>query len=662
MRLLVQRLSLFVLGVIVAAAPSYAWVYPEHRDIAVLSVQTLDAERRLLFEHMWSEARTGNETRLCEQAADATQGVLPECIDWAAMSAIAGDHSCSSKEMLDTIEKSNWILMVADVAGQLKVDLAQSASASPATPAQAGSNVLNDLRRQLESEAERARRTNALRVADVRLQRADPEYATRAGSNNAHFVLARPRTDSTAVDYLRTAVKEGAEINAVGVYTWYHLAALQQASRLARETLTPKQRVELTRAMLADEAFALHFMEDVYAAGHLAGTWGDVSQRKGTHDYYNEHGLEVTTWQGGSQSMVLLGDAHMRPEDAEITAATVRVSLEQLIDTAAGRPRKADFPYSPKAPDQPAEFDVCKSKTIPARLAGLQPSPEIMQVGVEVLLPMPVPSLGPGLGAMPRYRAELGRFLGVASTLDARYVNGGFTGLEDGNGIITGADLSVRAGFGLDGVLGAAGDGLIYFSLGFRADAPSTNKFGSTAFAQQGGTLTAAIPARSGVSARLRMPYYLVPGDLLLLSPMYFLAPKAYQNMAVTAANGGLIPWQLGWATRFGRFQFVLGREIGVAFYGLRHDDTMLAPSIMSGAAPRIVNFKSTYFDFPILEYRPYRAFDTTQTSQLILQLYYGLDIPRGGAVGWPAGLPPVDLQRVNSIGMRAVFDWRRYY
>src|SRR4029077_8043916 len=133
----------------------------------------------------------------------------------------------------------------------------------------------------------------------------------------AHFLLARPATDSTAADYLRAAVKGGAEINAVGVYTWYHLTALQQATRLAHETLSTEQRAELTRAMLADEAFALHFMEDVYAAGHLAGTWGDVSQRKGTHDYYNENGLEVTTWQGGSKTMVLLGDAHMRPEDAE---------------------------------------------------------------------------------------------------------------------------------------------------------------------------------------------------------------------------------------------------------------------------------------------------------------------------------------------------------
>ena len=60
------------------------------------------------------------------------------------------------------------------------------------------------------------------------------------------------------------------------------------------------------------------------------------------------------------------------------------------------------------------------------------------------------------------------------------------------------------------------------------------------------------------------MPFYLVPGDLLLMSPLYFFDPEAYSKMAVTASNGGLIPWQLGMSTRIGRFQFVLGRELGV--------------------------------------------------------------------------------------------------
>jgi hypothetical protein len=157
------------------------------------------------------------------------------------------------------------------------------------------------------------------------------------------------------------------------------------------------------------------------------------------------------------------------------------------------------------------------------------------------------------------------------------------------------------------------------------------------------------------------MPFYLIPGDLLLLSPLYLVSPDTYQNIAVTAVNGGLIPWQLGWETRFGRFQFVLGREVGVTFFGALSDDTLLAPGVTPGV-PRVITFKSTSFEFPILEYRPYRAFDMSQTSQLILQLYGGMDDPHGASVVFPAGAPGIDMERVYSIGVRVVFDWRRYF
>src|SRR6478735_3342628 len=83
------------------------------------------------------------------------------------------------------------------------------------------------------------------------------------------------------------------------------------------------------------------------------------------------------------------------------------------------------------------------------------------------------------------------------------------------------------------------------------------------------GSLTAAIPARSGLSARVRMPFYVIPGDLLFLSPMYFTNRQKYTELAVTAANGGLLGWQQGYATSIGRFQFVLGRELGITWYGL---------------------------------------------------------------------------------------------
>ena len=118
--------------------------------------------------------------------------------------------------MLDTVTTSEWILAVAEVAAQLKVDLTRISKASPAA-SQDGRSLIGDLRRQMESEAIRADRINALRIADIRLQRADPEYATRAGSNNAHFLLARPKADFTAREYVETTLTVGSEINAVGV-------------------------------------------------------------------------------------------------------------------------------------------------------------------------------------------------------------------------------------------------------------------------------------------------------------------------------------------------------------------------------------------------------------------------------------------------------------
>ncbi|MFL6550994.1 MAG: hypothetical protein ACJ8OJ_20050 [Povalibacter sp.] len=657
------RLLLIVLMLTCITDQARAWVYPEHRDIALLGIENLDAQRKALFDQLWTEARIGHETRLCEQGADTAQGVMPNCIDWAAMSAIAGDHSCSSAELLDTASNSTWILAIAEIAAQLKVDLTRIAATAPTPVEQQERSLIGDLRRQVESEAVRADRSNALRIADVRAQRADREYATRAGSNNAHFLLARPRVDFTAREYVETTVTVGSQINAIGVWGRYHVSALQKATRLARENLSADQRAVLARAMLADEAFALHFMEDDFAAGHVAGTWGDVSQRRGTHDYYNESGLEIRTWQAGANTIVLMGDAHMRPEDAARAAEAVRLSLEQLLDTAAGRSRATDLPYTPAAPSAPESFDVCKNDTLEAWPSGREPTIEAVQLGVEVLLLTPVPSLGEGLGAMPRFRAELGPFIGVAGALELRSVDGGFTGLEDGAGFVGGADLSLRLGYGLDGVIGAEGDGLVYFSVGYSGDTPSTNKFTEAAPAQQGGTLTAAIPARTDLAARIRMPFYLIPGDLLLLSPLYFASPKTYQTMAVTAVNGGLIPWQLGWATRFGRFQFVLGREIGVTFHGLGSQDvTLLAPGIPPESGPRVVEFESTYLEVPILEYRPYRSFDTTQSSALILQFFGAVDIPRNSHAVYPPGAPDPSLDRVYSIGVRMVFDWRRYF
>ena len=654
--------ALLVLLLWSLANPAFGWIYPEHRDIALQAVQGLDAERRTVFDRFWRDARVGDEQRLCAQGADTEQGLTPTCIDWAALPGIAGDHACSSDEMLETVRTSDWILIVAEVAAQLKVDLARIPVTAPAEVTEEDPSAIAEARRRLASEKSRADRLNALRSADSRLQRADLQYASRADINLAHFLLARPDTSLDPLRYGAIAGKPGSILNAVGVYAWYHISALQKASRLANEPLADEERRALARAMLFDEAFALHFLEDTFAAGHIAGSWGDVSQRKGTHDYYNQHGLEVFTWKGRDQTIVLMGDAHMRPQDAELAAATVRTSLEQVLDAAVGRSRGYGMPHDPAAPVRADTFDICMNETFPDRGVGLGSGgrgPYSPVLG-EALLDTPVPGLGAGLGALPRARSEVGRFIGLAGTIDARAIDGGFVP-ENDSGWIGGLDIGFRGGVGLEGALGDAGDGLVFGHLGLRAESPSTNDATGTALENLDGNLSAAIPARTGLSLRIRMPFYLVPGDLLLLSPMYFFARDTYTHMAVIAANGGLIPWQQGWATPIGRFQFVLGRELGITWYGLIGDTQLAAPSDTPGGVAKVVNYKSVLYDLPVLEYRPYRSFSSNQSSTVLFQIFVGADVPRDASIESPPGASPVDLDTVYSVGLRLVFDWRYY-
>ena len=143
---------------------------------------------------------------------------------------------------------------------------------------------------------------------------------------------------------------------------------------------------------------------------------------------------------------------------------------------------------------------------------------------------------------------------------------------------------------------------------------------------------------------------------------MYLASAEKYTRMAVAASNGGLLGWQRGYTTRIGRFQFVLGRELGVTWYGLRGTQQLLAPPEHPGDPVRVIDFKSVYFDMPIVEYRPYRAFSANQSSSVILQLFAGADVPYGDSVEVPPGASRADLGTVWSLGLRFVFDWRYYW
>src|SRR5215467_9353228 len=104
--------------------PAFAWVFPEHRDITLLAVERLDPEKRALLQKLWLEARSVDKGYLCENVVDAAQGANPTCIDYAAWAAIAGDHSCSARDMLNIALNAPWILGVVRVSARLKTQLA----------------------------------------------------------------------------------------------------------------------------------------------------------------------------------------------------------------------------------------------------------------------------------------------------------------------------------------------------------------------------------------------------------------------------------------------------------------------------------------------------------------------------------------------------------
>jgi len=609
---------------------SFAWVYPEHRQIALLAIQNLSPEYRALLDQYWSIARTGFSKRLTESVIDTLQGVKPTQLDYASWAAIAGDHSCSPVDMLNSVLYSEWILKVADIAAQLKVDLARAKN--------------------------RAEEINAIRNSDIRLQRADLAYATRAGSNNVHFLLARPNVNTELKEYMKACLSQGSPLNALGAYSWFHISAIEKAARYASESLSPQEKSALMLSALADEAFALHFLEDAYAAGHIAGTWGDVSIRKGTHDYYNEKGLEVVSWDG--KRMVMKGDAFMRAEDAIVAAYNVRISLEQFIDAASGK-LHINYQTDPMSlMNTPDSFNVCKNNFMPPRQA------DIMLLA-PVLIKTPVPGLATGAGEFPRFRSEMGTFIGVSSALDGSSLSGGFGTTQTHPGFVGGIEANLRFGFGMEGVLNEAGDGLVFIQFGWKLDGASSMQIANN-LQNYANSITAAIPGRSAYNLRMRLPFWLIPGDLVVLGPiMYLISPKAAASMAVAAGNGGLIPWQSGIATSIGRFQFVLGREIGISLYGLsKTKDAMVIP-VNNGTSAVLVDYKSTLLDFPFLEYMPFnRSFSQWQSSSMLVQLSVGVDIPYGATVVQQPGMPVLPVPALKSIwqiGIRIIFDWRHY-
>ncbi|MFN7986674.1 MAG: hypothetical protein U0529_04320 [Thermoanaerobaculia bacterium] len=620
-------------GLLATALPARAWIYPEHRSIAGTAVSELAPADREALDALWAEARKGHEERLCDTPWAGDQGKNPACLDWSAWPAISGDHSCSAGQMLGTVLESDWVLKVAGICSRLEVSLATAKN-----PIQL---------------------TNRLVKSDLELERADKEYSSRAGANNVHFLLSRMSDDPLV--YLKESVKTGGDLNAVGVWIRAHLAAMRLARELASGRVAPGDRPALARRALALEAYGLHFLEDSFAAGHVAGTWGNVATRKGTHDYYNEHGLDTRTW--GGDSIILYGDARMRPQDRERAAKSVGMSLSQLL--AALRPDDALAVAVEEIPLPSAEgivsFDTCTSMTLP----GMPPAPEALYEPLgSILRTFPVPGRETE-GALPRFRSEVGPFIGIASSLRGAFASGGLDA-ETASTRWTGTmDLSARFGLGLDALLGEMGDGQIFLQVGVSYSTKQVSTCNGCTGEEAFYGLFPRMPARTGLSTRIRLPFWLIPGDLLVATPLLvFTSPHTLEKMGITAANGGLIPWQAAFSTFLGRMQFCLGREVGATFYGYSggEDKLLVVEEAPAGSILVPIALRSVDVELPVLEVRPFRDFSAHQTSALVFQLGAGADIPTKVTVLSPSTAPKPDLSPSWYGYVKLVFDWRRYF
>lgn len=612
---------------------SFAYVYPEHRRIMAVAIGSLDSTHSARLTALWAEARTGAESRFSPLPVDTLFGPGATTIDLAAWPAISGDHSCSAAELLQTVLTADWITGVHRVAARLEQQLA-------------------------EAGLEKYRRTNALRDSDIKLLAVDHAYATRAGSNAAHFLLPRRSAGTGLSAYLAASLDPGAAMNATAIYAWHHARALASARRLASGGLPPAERRALIRSMLADEAFALHFLEDMYASGHVAGSWGDASLRKGTHDHYNEEGLAITTWAG--DSYVILGDAWMREEETGHASRSVRLSLEQILGAVVD-------PYPPGAPPDtlallPCAFSVCAHDSVPPLAI---PEPDLHRIAA-VLLHTPIPGLSHGFGELPRFRAELGPFVGVSTALLSAWHRGGFLSGETGDGFIGGIELAIRFGLGLDGVMNESGDGLTFVDIGIVRSAASTLKIGEGPEFNEFGAITAAIPARSSYFVRIRAPFWLLPFDMLLAAPILGLtAPETFTQMAAIAANGGLLGWQSGIATSAGRFQFILGREVSFHFHGWNRDASRTLAFITTPAGFTdlgLAEVHSLQIIFPVIDFRNFRIFTDTQSSGFHIQLFTGVDIPGRVTLIEPTEGNLPNARPIWFVGIRASLDWRYYF
>ncbi|MGA8892583.1 MAG: hypothetical protein WB493_13510 [Anaeromyxobacteraceae bacterium] len=634
---------LFLLATTLVPTSAAAWIWPEHRDIAAEALRELPAAQKKTIDQMWVGVRAIGGKQVCEKVVDpgseptdVPRGEWDKvCVDFASFPALAGDHSCTAAELWSDAAKEPWAVKVVWVAAKTKERLASS--------------------------RDEAQRTDFLSLSHLAMQYVDPRYLTRAEGNNAHFLFPRaPVAAKEDLDkYLDRVLSPGIEINATGLYAEYHMLALRYAALY--HAAPEAEKAELGGRALLAEGVALHFLEDSFSAGHYAATWGGAAWQKGTHDLYSTIGLTTMTWKG--DLFASHGDGHMTEQDMKVAAVTVRQSLAQVASAAEGRLPLSDGPLT-ATEKAIAAFNFCKEEHLPPA----PDQPVARSATKMVLLGTPVPAGGKDEIHPPRSRAEIGPFVGAVSGYTLGLAMGGYDSWNNTR-VRSEFEIGARVGYGLEGVITSNMDGQMWVQ-GELVAGPVQLDLGCTTctpypLVPSGRRNDPAVPrvgSRSALKLSMRMPFYVVPFDLIVLGPVLMLtSPQTLTEVVFAAAGGGVVPIERKWETAIGTFQVMAGREVGFTLWGFTgHTNQFIYTPTPNAADARIVNYNSLELDFPVLEYVPPRVFATTLALAAEMQLGFNVEFPMD--VAYKATGESFSLGPSWNVYLRFRLDARKYF
>jgi hypothetical protein len=258
--------------VLASAGDARAWYFPEHVALEHDGVMQLPPELREILKGAVARARDEGmnlcarvDVPLDEVAQRKTvdtrmvhSEIGVDCVPYSVLPALAGDHAGSAAELRTVLTTKKGIEITSVVAYEW-------------------SRFEAALTRLPNWSLERMSFVHAL---DVALYFVDPGYELRAQATHAHFGDGGRR-----IEEVLTRAEAGTIDNSLAQFLAHHLRSLGLAARGS-----------VSEAVL-EHAFAMHFLQDAFAAGHLVLTeveWthGNARARR-RHDFFDAKGLAV---------------------------------------------------------------------------------------------------------------------------------------------------------------------------------------------------------------------------------------------------------------------------------------------------------------------------------------------------------------------------------